>query len=311
MSIISDETEKWDNPQPLSIIGYHGGIKILLPPKKVTWFSFLQAGRLANSENGGWNFKKHWIGNGLNRLVRNGDCATFLSKWTERSLSCNTLPLPRKTTFMLKERKDAAKSQNRLSEERLADGNEASLNWKIFYSHFGHCCMTYELPLGDLSVGQLKADLVVFKKEGLIEIIELKRSGERGDSDSPLMALTESICYALQLLRCWEALKQEVEEAFEIKFDILRMVHLVLAAPAYWDRCKPGGHGVGEIKGDDISKLRLIVAAVKEAVRRKMRPRFSELGISLTLADVIDESKLERYKGDQSQLPPGSIVSRR
>jgi len=292
----------------MSIIQDDGGLRLILQKENVTWFSFLQASRVPNSNEGGWNSRTYWVKRGLELLCRNKEPEEFVTEWTKSSLASKAKPLPRTKNFMLRERKAAAVDGRRGKNETPARGTENALNWSIFLKTYTGSDMTYELPLAADKSGQLRADLVVFSKTGkCVEIIELK---ENIASGTPLMALTESICYALQLLRCWEALKPEVNNVFEIKFDILNKIHLVLAAPDYWDRCKPGGPGVGAINNEDISKLRAIVAAVGDAITNN-KENLPKPEISLTLAEVSAESTLKQYEGCPSDLPDDSIVSAR
>ena len=142
----------------------------------------------------------------LNRLADEKSARAFIEKWTKSSLETKAAPIPRTDDFRFEDR------QKTLS-DRGPRGKEFSENWLNFnLSLFLYelkrppsqplRLVTYELPLAAVSDGQLKADIVVFDQAGFVEIIELKKSGVEGDPVTPLMALTEAICYTLQLVRC-------------------------------------------------------------------------------------------------------------
>ena len=57
-----------------------GSISVRIPADEVTWFSFLQSSRALNSEQGGWNFKKHWVEQGGMSLAQAGDFVKQLKK---------------------------------------------------------------------------------------------------------------------------------------------------------------------------------------------------------------------------------------
>src|SRR5207253_26236 len=100
--------------------------------------------------------------------------------------------------------------------------------------HWGES-IGYEIPLAAESDGQLKVDiLAIGQDKSSLEIIELKKA--KNKSDSPLMALTEAICYGIQAVRCQDYLVSDphlIEKSvFKAHFKSIR---LILAAPnAYW-----------------------------------------------------------------------------
>lgn len=216
------------------MISKDGSLSIIVPGQKVTWFQFLQASRVTNSVNDGWNSKSYWFDRGLNLLP-----ASTVDMWTRNSLDEDALPKPRKAEFKLKrketmERSAAAiKGRDKMALKLKMTENELNavlfkINWPAAWGK----AVSYEVPLADESDGQLKIDLIGYGAdkslgERFISIIELKRADNT--SDTPLMALTETICYAIQLVRCRKSFDGE------FKRDDWRTMRLVLAAPeTYW-----------------------------------------------------------------------------
>ena len=272
-----------------------GSISVRIPADEVTWFSFLQSSRALNSEQGGWNFKKHWVEQGLNRLADEKSARAFIEKWTKASLATKAVPIPRTDDFRFEDRQKTLSDRGPRGEE--FSENRLNFNLSLFLYELKRPpsqslrLVTYELPLAAVSDGQLKADIVVFDQTGFVEIIELKKSGAEGDPDTPLMALTEAICYTLQLIRCWSKLSACLEEKFSVKWSAIEEVSIVLAAPAYWNNCKPGRKGtahraIGEIES---KALHEIVKTVEKGIQTHWkRP---ELILTLTLADVVEYGK--------------------
>jgi hypothetical protein len=222
-----------------SVITNDGGLSIALNCKDVTWFRFLQASRATNSIKGGWNSRTYWRKRGLEVLVK----GAFLETWTKNSLETRVHPLPRRRDFHL----------HRPEEElRLREGavGENGLNYSLFSTWriaprdpLGCLGMwsslSYEVPLGSEREDQLKVDLLGYR-EGAIGIIELKQAGNR--TDSPLMALTEAICYGLQAIRCEESLMGEYSTQLGQNCAFENLELKIVAPNAYWRHW----HGEGE-----------------------------------------------------------------
>jgi hypothetical protein len=293
------------------MISEDGSIAVDLPCSEVTWFSFLQLSRGVSSNQGGWNSKTHWVKRGLYRLVKDGIVASCVGQWTASSLGTKVDPSPRISDFRL-----AARNDDFVKNTRGASipSGENDLNWNL--SRFlneeslRHAprehLVTYELPLAGEKNGQLKADVVVFHRDGSVEIVELKRSGLDG-ADSPLMALAEGICYALQMLRCWASLRKEVAQGLPCMCEAIRAIGLILAAPSYWENCKGKGKAVSE---KEASALRSIVHEVERVIRE--RSGFKNLRLTLTLADVVSEGRaklrVSSLCGPENLPPNGSVV---
>jgi hypothetical protein len=225
-----------------SFITAEGGLEVLLRPNAVTWFDFLAFSRITNSLQGGWNSKTHWWTRGVPAL--SDKTSSFLNFWTKNSLQRNSLPHPRVGGFLL----DRLPSESRSDLEReleqvhdpVEDASENALNYALFKGGLGRLIplkevnlLGYEIPLAAESNGQLKIDLFgVSSGADAIEIIELKKAGNTGDS--PLLALTEALCYALQTLRCKKDLLKY--KPLEGKQTLFAQINLTLLAPGrYWD----------------------------------------------------------------------------
>ena len=282
-----------------SIIGIDGTLRI--PSNKVTWFTFLQVSRSTNSKKRGWKSKSHWSTKGLDRLTKNGTAAEFLTTWTENSRHKNALPEPRKDTFQFKDRMEAQADGLRGGKGTPKEGTENYINWRFVDELRKRGIISaYEVPLADESKGQLKVDVMVFHDGGRIEIIELKCSGEK-QPDPPLMALTEAICYAIQTKRCWRNLAKEAEALLDAKsLDKLTEIHLILAAPDYWNNCNPGRGEARRITREQAGKLHAIVAAVGAELRG--------VKLSLSLADIGKDGRDLLPIKDLSQTPHWSIL---
>ena len=290
-----------------------GSISMQIPADEVTWFSFLQISRALNSKQGGWNLKSHWVQRGLNSLVGEKGTA-FIEKWTKASLDAQTAPIPRTSDFRFEDRQKTLSERGPRGEE--FSENRLNFNLSLFLSELKYPpshplrLVTYELPLADVSDGQLKADIVVFDQTGFVEIIELKKSG-LDNPDTPLMALTEAICYTLQLVRCWSKLNTYLEERSSVKWSVVQEVSIVLAAPDYWNNCKPGGMGTDKRSISEVESKALyeIVKTVEKCLRTHLkRP---ELILTLTLADMVQDGKqgLKAIEiGGIAQRPPKRSV---
>jgi hypothetical protein len=227
---------------PESMISGDGGLRV--PATSVTWLQFLQLSRVTNSEQGGWDYKSYWEKRCLGKL-RN---AEFLKTWTKNSLEENARPKPRDNDFRFD--RDFSVSRNGL----LAENNDSwdkhsenTLNTKIFYNRNKKGIIPpagkivgFEIPLAAESDGQLKVDLFGLgclesdEKEKFISITELKKADNT--NNSPLLALTEAVCYGLQLIRCKDSLLKDPTLVKEkIMSDHFKNIRLVLAAPTgYW-----------------------------------------------------------------------------
>jgi hypothetical protein len=180
-----------------SMIHPDGRLDVHIPVGEVTWFSFLTASRLATSEEGGWNSKRHWVKRGLDRLAPDGMAAPFIARWTQASLEPEAAPYPRADDFQIALRLDAFRRNTRGRAGSPRKKSENDLNWNLSRWLHGRCGVqvdpnrrrvaTYELPLAAESTGQLKADVVVFDRCGLVEVVELKRSASESP-ENPLLA---------------------------------------------------------------------------------------------------------------------------
>ena len=226
-----------------SIIQPDGSVRIVVRHEDVSWFDFLGHSRLCRARDMGWNSQSYWISRGVDILARN--ISTTATLWTEHSLSPKTEPLPRKGNFML-DRQHTAKRSALSSVEAADQVSENALSFQTFERYrnvegkgrlLGKIDLIgYEIPLGRTKARQLKVDLLGVSVDPVpaIEIIELKDTDNTGDS--PLMALTEALCYGLQILRCKTDILRELrisrptvnESAFE-------KINLRLMAPEqYW-----------------------------------------------------------------------------
>lgn len=263
------------------MIGKDGSLSITAPGQKVTWFQFLQASRFATSEKGGWNSKTHWVELGLDKLH-----PLLVKQWTRRSLKDNALPKPRnRDSKLVREDTSPRREAERSGKEALKLGidelteNEinavlhAKNQWPTDWGDF----LSYEVPLADESCGQLKIDLIgkgknLMTNDGFLSLVELKQA--HSPKNSPLMALTEVICYAIQIGRCKKYLGKEI---FNGSFKTIR---LILAAPetywACWDVKKQPNH---------FRKMNNIVESVNEI----LSPEF-KFKLNLELVSLLCEN---------------------
>ena len=213
------------------MIGEDGSLSVRVRGRDVTWFQFLQATRLANSKAGCWNSKSYWLPWGLDRLN-----ASIVKQWTKTSLHKSAPPEPRTKQFKLgREDSKYRTAATKRGEEALKSGvNElmeadlnAVLHTKSWPADSWGRFLGYEVPLAQESDGQLKIDLLGIG-DGFLSLVELKQA--HSPSNSPLMALTEAICYSIQIGRCKKYL---CKENSDVDFKAIR---LILAAPGdYWD----------------------------------------------------------------------------
>jgi hypothetical protein len=151
-------------------------------------------------------------------------------------------PDPREKEFMF----DRTRSRERglLSLGPLRKGvdlskmSENELNTRLFHDKahdlWGRS-IGYEIPLSAESEGQLKVDIFgIGKGKPSLEIIELKQANNK--SDSPLMAMTEAICYGIQVVRCRDyLLENSVLKKESVSSEHFDAIRLILTAPhAYW-----------------------------------------------------------------------------
>lgn len=222
-----------------SFITSDGGLKVCLEAREVTWFEFLWFSRGITSTDGGWDSKSNWWEWGVQKLI--GTAPESLELWTKNSLKKTSLPRPRSGSFMLdREHSDRrCDLKQSFSEKTVENATENELSYALYEGGLGKLkpladtrLLGYEIPLAGDSEGQLKVDLFgISAIDDAIEIIELKRA--RNQTDSPLIAFTEAICYALQTLRCQESLLNELKlKGCEKAFG---QINLKILAPAsYW-----------------------------------------------------------------------------
>lgn len=238
-----------------SIIQPDGSLRIIVRHQDVSWFDFLRHSRSCRARDWGWNSRRYWGPRGVDVLVAN--LAATVSQWTKQSLSANAAPPPRIGNFML----NREHTLDRLALPEIDSSmaySENALSFSTFRKYADAVgdnrflgvidLIGYEIPLGEERRRQLKVDLLglSFNPVPTIEIIELKDADNTGDS--PLMALTEGICYALQILRCKNALLGELfalpailegtgrVKPFSSAETDFRNINIRLAAPkAYWD----------------------------------------------------------------------------
>jgi hypothetical protein len=277
-----------------SFITENGDLEVRIKAEDVTWFDFLWLSRSSGSEHGGWNNRTYWWPWGVERLTPEYSQA-FLIKWTKLSLrrSGMGLPRPRESNFtFVRKHSESRVGLERPFREYASPHEEASeneLSYALFNDGFGRLqpitgvnLLGYEFPLSAESEGQLKVDLFGLSEGGdAIEIIELKRATNQ--SDSPLIALTECICYALQTLRCKQYLLKN--EILAGRGDAFARINLTILAPErYWTFwCNPPKSGITH----DIMLQRLsrVVQGVNDGILKSGIK--SELTLSLRNVDPI------------------------
>lgn len=237
-----------------------GSLQVRVPPKAARWIDFLTYSRLCNStdEEGGWNYKTLWKDTGLIPLSENEHT---LALWTRNSLAdSKTYPRPREDDFKLGRdascfSKDRSAAESKFGNQSIMVWSENSINARLFKkfappsgipgSPFpAMTLLAYEVPLCDDADGQLKVDLLALRRRGSVShiaLIELKQA--ESPSNSPLLALVECICYALQLTRCRAHLKRESKKENRDKPHLTKLtdehfkrISFVIAAPqSYWE----------------------------------------------------------------------------
>ena len=140
--------------------------------------------------------------------------------------------------------------------------------------------ISYEVPLSDESDGQLKIDLFGYSDSSL-EIVELK--GGNNGKNNPLMALTEAICYAIQLGRCGVPLLEPIREVVpEVDDEFFDRIRITVAAPSkYWNHWDPNGTDMEGV----IKQMHQIVGQVNRAFEQKGR----STRISLARAEITQQ----------------------
>ncbi|MBP6864720.1 MAG: hypothetical protein KBC32_05540 [Candidatus Didemnitutus sp.] len=257
-----------------------------------TWCHFLQLSRLTNSKCGGWNSISFWDSRGLQNLANSHDVVEI---WTRNSLAPQALPKPRLEKFKFAERS---------AEESRGKGKptgENALNWQLTLRLRENCvrgetASAYEVPLAGEREGQLKADAMIFHQGGRLEIIELKRAGTKG-ADSPLMALVECICYAIQAQRTWKDLSKEVKAHLHVETGELNSIHLIIAAPEYWSCCNVGKKEITP------TQEKIMTALVKRVAQA------CKIDMHLTLADL-DRDSGKITPRSSSETPRWSLIRR-
>jgi len=234
-----------------SMIKEDGKLQIIVPSDKVTWFDFLKLSRATNSNFGGWDSKTHWKERGLDVI---SDNLEIVKKWTENSLTVTEPSIRKKNfrldrNFNLNRAKRKPQSENRLN-TLLFNKYQQKNNNDIKY-------ISYEVPLVSESKGQLKVDLFGIKNNSFF-ITELKKGDNK--SDSPLIALTEAICYGLQLIRI---LKDDDNQNFITEFNnnLDNQIILSIAAPSkYWENWK--------VDSDIIESFQIINTNINKVLKK-------------------------------------------
>jgi hypothetical protein len=174
----------------------------------------------------------------------------------------------------------------------LETASENALNYGLVRgAEKNNVKISYEVPLAGESDGQLKADLMVFHAANgqlnTVEIVELKKAA---GTDSPLMALIASICYAIQFIRCWDTrnskLRDEIGEFLGVGLKASRpnTIRLILAAPgSYWKRVHPQNEATrpAAFEEGDLEKMKQVVNGIDKAI-----PKTLAVSLELFIADV-------------------------
>lgn len=250
----------------VSFIKADGSLYVEIPTDSVSWSDLLYFSRATNSNFGGWNNKTFWRSRGLDRLHALIGAGS-LRRWTQYSMGDNTPPLAREVDFRFER-------NTRTPVESYSDCSpENAINTALFgrkhlkLANRGVDLLGYEVPLAATSDGQLKIDLLgcSLRPGGgwTLEIVELKNG--KNTADSPLLAFLETVCYALQSLRCWKYLRREIAPSLPAQeADRPSAIHLTVLAPAaywtYWD-VPPS-----ELKGL-ADHFQLILADIEETLK--------------------------------------------
>jgi hypothetical protein len=221
-----------------SIVREDGSIFVVAPPDESSWQVLLQAARMANSANNGFDQKSTWWKRGVQTIfdTSTGELRpkTFTGTWTENSLKDLHAP-PARADFGVQ----IEDRQTRLyatSDERDYATGENKLNWETsrsIHSKLGKIAITvFEFYLADTAEDQLKVDIAVFKSDGEIHLIELKKMEPK---NSPLLAAVELICYACQIARCRSQLEHGIAKPLGMPDYRIRKLVLHAVAPEGWD----------------------------------------------------------------------------
>jgi hypothetical protein len=268
-----------------NMIQSDGSVRIVVKHEEVSWFDFLGHSRLCRARDMGWNSRRHWVPRGVDILANN--ISTTVTLWTKHSFSPEAQPLPRKANFMLDRQHTAARlALSKL--EAVDQASENALSFQMFEKYrdakreerlFGKIDLVgYEIPLGRTKARQLKVDLLGVSADPTpaIEIIELKDADNTGDS--PLMALTEAICYALQMLRCKTDILRELGEwRVTVNESYFAKINLRLMAPEqYWQFWFKASSPRPELEG----RLKEIVDGVNAGIAFAGQTSPSSLSVS-------------------------------
>lgn len=248
-----------------SFFGNDGRLSVHIPAANVRWIDFLTYSRLLNSKQGGWDFKEHWETRGLGPL---SEACGYLETWTQNSVNAQ-YPKPRRGEFNFRRDMSARRvATANKAIDKVATCCEHALNGRLFQKYgiedppdnspFGETrLLGYEIPLCAEANEQFKVDLIGL--DTCVTLIELKQAGNK--SDSPLLALVELICYALQLKRCEQYLRCEMPTLTEGHFQNVR---LIIAAPeGYWHHWLTEENQKKSVRG----RMEKIMAAVNTATK--------------------------------------------
>jgi hypothetical protein len=121
-------------------------------------------------------------------------------------------------------------------------------------------------------------DIVAIGKDGCsLEIIELKQA--TNTSDSPLMALTEAICYGIQVVRCRDSILIDLKEP-SMSREHFGRIRLMLVAPhQYWRHWK--------WERELAEPMRNIIASVNKSLVEKDAQLLFEEGSICCLEDAL------------------------
>ena len=276
------KTERGNHLAQNRLLQPDGGLFVRLPPTEVTWYRFLTASRLANSTHGGWNFKSYWNKRAFDLLI---DAPAIVKEWTQNSLTKDDFPEARAADFKLSrkfsESRDALlnspseRSENQLNARLFKE--YSTVSGKRFMNDirfFG-----YEIPLSSKKSGMLRIDLLGQTENRGLALVELKK---HDGSDTPLMAFTELVCYALQLIRCKSAFLPELKSV-GVDWDERRPIRVVIAAQSsYWKKWRGDQeHDEGEWLECLSGRFKTIIREINSVLATHHEPTLTlELGAS-------------------------------
>jgi len=280
-----------------SIIKEDGSIVIQISANKVNWQKILQSARITNWKNGGWNSKSYWISHGLEAISAIHD--DILMRWTENSLVDGSKRVRTDKYMFRHENLDEGKERGTVGSENRINWNLSKYIWEKTGKNKADTKVTFELPLTDEKENQLKADIVIFhkQKKATVDILEIKKSNN--NSDSPLLAVIEGLCYALQIICCWENLIKEREL---VGLKELSDINIIVAAPeGYWDYWykSPADN---EEKEKIFKKLSKMIESINLQINneievfQKKKKYLPKPKIFLAFANIRDESNREYGK---------------